>query len=65
VGEEAGLGAVAAVDLHEQDRMIAEADRLTPHNRFDVHTLDAPHAATSAQFRQIVDILDRLPECRR
>jgi pimeloyl-ACP methyl ester carboxylesterase len=46
-----------------QDRMIAEADRLTPHNRFDVHTLDAPHAANSEQFRQIIDILDRLPEC--
>jgi len=48
-----------------QDRMIAEADRLTPRNRFDVHTVDVPHAATSAQFGQIVDILDRLPECRR
>lgn len=47
-----------------QDRMIAEADRLTPRNRFDVHTVDAPHAATSEQFRRIVDILDRLPECR-
>jgi pimeloyl-ACP methyl ester carboxylesterase len=48
-----------------QDRMIAEADRLTPRNRFDVHTVDAPHAATSEQFRNIIDILDRLPECRR
>lgn len=46
-----------------QDRMIAEADRLTPGNRFDVHTVDAPHAADAAQFRLIVDILDRLPEC--
>ncbi|MCP2257079.1 hypothetical protein LX15_000764 [Streptoalloteichus tenebrarius] len=26
-----------------QDRMIAEADQATPRNRFDVHTLDAPH----------------------
>lgn len=48
-----------------QDRMIAEADRLTPHNRFDVHTVDAPHAATAAQFAEIVDILAGLPECRR
>ena len=47
-----------------QDRMIAEADRLTPRNRFDVHTVDAPHAATAAQFARIVDILDGLPECR-
>jgi hypothetical protein len=48
-----------------QDRMIAEADRLTPHNRFDVHTVDAPHAATTTQFAEIVDILAGLPECRR
>ncbi|MCT2581893.1 alpha/beta fold hydrolase [Actinophytocola gossypii] len=53
------------IPLALQDRMIAEADRLTPHNRFDVHTVDAPHAATAAQFARIVDILDRLPECRR
>ncbi|WP_447007339.1 alpha/beta fold hydrolase [Saccharothrix isguenensis] len=48
-----------------QDRMITEADRLTPHNRFDVRTVDAGHAATAEQFRQVVDILDGLPECRR
>jgi pimeloyl-ACP methyl ester carboxylesterase len=53
------------IPLALQDRMIAEADRLTPRNRFDVHTVDAPHAATSAQFNEIVDILARLPECRR
>ncbi len=53
------------IPLALQDRMIREADRLTPRNRFDVHTLDAGHAATAAQFRRIVDILDRLPECRR
>ncbi|WP_332888599.1 alpha/beta fold hydrolase [Actinophytocola xanthii] len=52
------------IPLALQDRMIAEADRLTPRNRFDVHTVAAPHAATSEQFREIVDILDRLPECR-
>ena len=46
-----------------QDRMIAEADRLTPHNRFDVHTVHAGHAATTEQFDQITDILNRLPEC--
>jgi pimeloyl-ACP methyl ester carboxylesterase len=53
------------IPLALQDRMITEADRLTPRNRFDVHTVRAPHAATAAQFEEIVDILDRLPECRR
>ncbi|MCG8914562.1 alpha/beta fold hydrolase [Actinokineospora sp. PR83] len=53
------------IPLALQDRMIAEADRLTPHNRFDTHTVDAGHAATEEQFRRVVDILDRLPECRR
>ncbi|GAA3463954.1 alpha/beta fold hydrolase [Saccharothrix longispora] len=53
------------IPLALQDRMIAEADRLTPRNRFDVHTVDAPHAANAAQFGRIVDILDALPECRR
>ena len=53
------------IPLALQDRMIAEADRLTPHNRFDVHTVNAGHAATAEQFQQIVDILDRLPECHR
>jgi pimeloyl-ACP methyl ester carboxylesterase len=47
-----------------QDRMIAEADRLTPDNRFDVYTVDAGHAATADQIRQIIDLLDRLPEAR-
>jgi pimeloyl-ACP methyl ester carboxylesterase len=53
------------IPLALQDRMITEADRLTPHNRFDVHTVNAGHAATAEQFRRIVEILDRLPECRR
>ncbi|HEX6353429.1 alpha/beta hydrolase [Actinophytocola sp.] len=48
-----------------QDRMITEANQLTPHNRFDVHTVHAGHAATTEQFQQIVDILDHLPECHR
>ncbi|MDO0934867.1 alpha/beta hydrolase [Streptomyces sp. DG2A-72] len=49
------------IPLALQDRMIAEADRLTPRNPFDVHTVHAGHTATAEQFRQIVDILDRLP----
>jgi pimeloyl-ACP methyl ester carboxylesterase len=52
------------IPLALQDRMIAEADRLTPHNRFDVHTVHAGHAATAQQFQEIVEILDALPECR-
>jgi pimeloyl-ACP methyl ester carboxylesterase len=53
------------IPLALQDRMIAEADRLTPRNRFDVHTVDAGHAATAAQFGAVTDILAGLPECRR
>lgn len=48
------------IPIELQDRMIAEADRLTPHNRFEVHSVDAPHAADLAQFARIVDILDGL-----
>jgi hypothetical protein len=29
-----------------------------------VYAVDAGHAGTAGQFRQIVEILDRLPECR-
>ncbi|WP_020670906.1 alpha/beta hydrolase [Amycolatopsis nigrescens] len=32
-----------AIPLALQDRMISEADEVTPHNRFDVRSLDAPH----------------------
>ncbi len=53
------------IPLALQDRMITEADRLTPDNRFDVHSVDAGHAATAEQFRRIVEILHRLPECHR
>ncbi|MET1071779.1 MAG: alpha/beta fold hydrolase [Umezawaea sp.] len=53
------------IPLALQDRMITEADRLTPRNHFDVRTVNAGHAATAEQFEHIVDILDRLPECRR
>lgn len=53
------------IPIELQDRMISEADRLTPHNPFDVHTVAAPHAADAEQFGRIVDILDQLPECRR
>ncbi|WP_050998168.1 alpha/beta fold hydrolase [Saccharomonospora marina] len=53
------------IPIELQDRMIAEADRLTPHNRFDVHTVDAPHVPNAEQFGRIVDILDQLTQCLR
>jgi pimeloyl-ACP methyl ester carboxylesterase len=42
-----------------QDRMIAEADRLTPGNRFDVRSVDAPHAGPMHR-PEVVAILDEL-----
>jgi pimeloyl-ACP methyl ester carboxylesterase len=43
-----------------QDRMIAEADALTPDNRFDVRTVNTSHYPTTAAYREIVEILDSL-----
>jgi pimeloyl-ACP methyl ester carboxylesterase len=43
-----------------QDRMIREADALTPHNRFDVRTVRTSHAPTTDGWQQIVRILDSL-----
>ena len=48
------------IPLALQDRMIAEADALTPANPFEVHSVAAGHAPTAREFEQIVDILDRL-----
>jgi pimeloyl-ACP methyl ester carboxylesterase len=42
-----------------QDRMIAEADRLTPRNRFDVRSVAAPHAGPMHR-PEVVAILDEL-----
>lgn len=42
-----------------QDRMIAEADRATPRNRFDVRSVDAPHAGPMHR-PEVVAILDEL-----
>ncbi len=49
-----------AIPIALQDRMIAEADALTPHNRFDVRTVETSHVPTVAKFGEIVDILDGL-----
>lgn len=41
-------------------KMIDDADRLTPDNRFDIHTLPAGHAGVVLQARELAAILDRL-----
>lgn len=45
-----------------QDRMIAEADELTPDNRFDVRTVHTGHAPSAEKYGEIIDILDGLAE---
>jgi len=45
------------IPVHVQDRMIAEADQLTPTNPFTVHTLAASHFAPITQPTQLADIL--------
>jgi pimeloyl-ACP methyl ester carboxylesterase len=49
-----------SIPLALQNRMIREADALTPHNRFDVHTVRTTHAANGAGAQKIVRILDGL-----
>ncbi len=41
-------------------KMIDDADRLTPANPFDVHSLPAGHAGVILQARELAAILDRL-----
>ncbi|MDF5753355.1 alpha/beta hydrolase [Spongiactinospora sp. TRM90649] len=43
-----------------QNRMIREADALTPGNRFNVRTVRCAHAPARAAWAKIVDILDGL-----
>ncbi|WP_232376429.1 alpha/beta fold hydrolase [Amycolatopsis aidingensis] len=43
-----------------QDRMIAEADRRTPGNRFRVFDLETGHVPNAAKTAELIDILDRL-----
>ncbi|WP_433177503.1 alpha/beta fold hydrolase [Actinoallomurus sp. CA-150999] len=42
-----------------QDRLIAEADALTPGNPYDVHTLDTSHAGFLLRAAEVAAILDR------
>ncbi|MFE3227617.1 alpha/beta fold hydrolase [Nocardia sp. NPDC059228] len=41
-------------------KMIDDADRLTPDNPFDVHSLEAGHAGVMFRARELAAILDRL-----
>lgn len=45
------------IPLALQNRMIREADRLTPGNRFDVRTVRTGHYPTGTAWRRIADIL--------
>lgn len=46
-----------AIPLPLQDRMINEADALTPDNKFDVYSVDASHAGLLLRASEIADIL--------
>ncbi|MEV6630138.1 alpha/beta hydrolase [Actinoplanes sp. NPDC051470] len=48
------------IPLPLQDRFIHEADRLTPHNRFDVRSVATSHMPDPRGWASIVDILDEL-----
>ncbi|MFD9818840.1 alpha/beta hydrolase [Streptomyces violascens] len=43
-----------------QDRLIAEADALTPDNPYDVHTMDTSHVGFLLRPAEVAGILDRL-----
>jgi pimeloyl-ACP methyl ester carboxylesterase len=50
------------IPLNIQNRMIAEADRLTPHNTFAVHTILGSHFAPISHAAQIAEILTETPQ---
>ncbi|MGW5942353.1 alpha/beta fold hydrolase [Streptomyces celluloflavus] len=49
-----------AIPLAMQDRMIAEADALTPGNPFQVHTVDTGHVGVQLRPDEVAAILDTL-----
>ncbi|MFI0914689.1 alpha/beta fold hydrolase [Streptomyces abikoensis] len=49
-----------AIPVAMQDRLIAEADALTPGNPYDVHTLDTSHVGFLLRPAEVAGILDRL-----
>lgn len=46
-----------SLPLEMQDRLIREADQLTPENPFKVHSLDASHAGFLYRSEQVVKLL--------
>jgi pimeloyl-ACP methyl ester carboxylesterase len=54
-----------ALPLPLQDRMINEADTLTPDNTFDVHSIDASHGGIFLRTSEIADILTGLATPQR
>ncbi|WP_225782826.1 alpha/beta fold hydrolase [Xenophilus sp. Marseille-Q4582] len=50
-----------ALPLALQDRLIAEADALTPHNRFEVHSLDCGHSPFASCPGALAALLHPLP----
>jgi len=45
------------VPLALQDRMIREADAVTPGNRFVVRTMDSSHAPFASRPRELAELL--------
>ncbi|TDC81552.1 alpha/beta fold hydrolase [Actinomadura sp. 7K507] len=50
-----------SIPVAMQDRLIADADTLTPDNPFDVHTMDTSHAGFLFRAAEVAAILDKLP----
>ena len=48
------------IPLALQDRMIAEADELTPGNRFDVHSLASGHSPFASMPDRLAAVLAEL-----
>jgi pimeloyl-ACP methyl ester carboxylesterase len=48
-----------SIPVAMQDRLIAEADALTPGNPYDVHTLDTSHAGFVFRADEVAAILDK------
>jgi len=50
-----------SLPLAMQDRLIAEADALTPNNPYNVHTLDTTHVGFLLRAAEVAAILDQVP----
>lgn len=54
------LTADRVIDVKAQDRMIADADELTPDNRFQVHDLEASHQGITLAAPELAAILQQI-----